>query len=404
MAIDIFVLMILLTVGFLGTRVASILRIPHSVFLVMAGVAAGIVARQSSNAHAALMVQHFPEIILYLLLPPLIFEAAYELDFELFQKDIAPISALAVAGMTASTVLVGFFLHWIFGLPLAATLTFGALISATDPVAVVALFKEVGAPRRLSTLVEGESLLNDGTAIVLFRLLLIATLGGNFSFSILGWGAAHFVLTVFGGVAIGWIIGWITNLLLKFTAPSVPAQLGLTVASAYISFLAAEHFFGVSGVIATMTVGLYLSKRNASQMNGEARAAMHQMWQMLALTANVVVFFAVGLIIDPQSLHQAIRFIPLTLLVVYVARAISVAGTLPIVEKLRLGRHVSLAYQGVLIWGGLRGGLALGLALTLPLAFPHRHLFIALSASVVFATLFLNAVTTKKVLKMLKLI
>ena len=148
-----------------------------------------------------------------------------------------PISALAVVGLVVSTLLIGLSLHWIFALDLLPSLTFGALISATDPVAVVALFKEVGAPRRLTTLVEGESLLNDGTAIVLFRLLLLLTMGQAVGHNLLAWSVLQFVLVCFGGVALGAVVAAVTNVLLRATVGSAAAQVGLTVVAAYVSFL-----------------------------------------------------------------------------------------------------------------------------------------------------------------------
>ena len=406
MAAGILILMLLLTIGFLGTFIASHLKIPHSVLLVLVGVAAGIMVQGRSNEYTVFFASHFPEIILFILLPPLIFEAAYDLDYPSFRRDIFPISALAVVALLVSTVLVGYGLHWIFNLALLPSLTFGALISATDPVAVVALFKEVGAPRRLSTLVEGESLLNDGTAIVLFRLLMLATVGqqlGTHQLGLVGWGILQFLLVTFGGVLVGLVIAFITSFLLRLTVTSAAAQLGLTVVAAYTSFLAADHFFQVSGVIATMTVGLYLGRRARLELNADALSGMRHVWQFLALTANILVFFAVGLIVDPGQVIQSLHFIPLTLAIVYGARTFSVLTTTLFVEKLGVAKPIGLAYQTVLIWGGLRGGLALGLVLTLPENFPHKKLFVALAVSVVFATLFINALSTKRVLSLLKL-
>ena len=159
----------------------------------------------------------------------------------------------------------------------------------------------------------------------------------------------------------------------------------------------------MSGVIATMTVGLILGRRAKLELGTEALAGMRHLWQFLSLTANIVVFFAVGLLVDPAPLLQNMRFIPVTLLIAYLARTVSVLGTIPVVERLRLSKPISMAYQLVLVWGGLRGGLALALVLALPENFPQKKLFLALATAVVFSTLFINALTTRKVLSFLRL-
>jgi CPA1 family monovalent cation:H+ antiporter len=295
-----------------------------------------------------------------------------------------------------------------FGLSLLPCLTFGALISATDPIAVVALFREVGAPPRLSTLIEGESLLNDGTAMVLFRIFMtvaLASVAGKAQVLNLDFFGAlwKFSWLSLGSIAIGLGIAGITSLLLRILSLSGAAQLGIIIVSAYLSFLISDAFLHLSGVISTLVVGLYLGQRIRLELNKEAFNGIHHILELLALSANTLVFLAVGLIFDPSWLFRNIAFIPLTLLIVYAARAISIALTIPTMNQLRLCDPISLAYQTVLMWGGLRGGLALGLVLTLPIAFPYRDLFIALSVSVVLTTLIINALTTRKILRLLQL-
>lgn len=358
MALAVLILMLLLTVGFLGTRIASQLRVPHSVFLVVFGVAAGLAVRKGAPAwfaYSELYDRYFPQIVLYVLLPPLIFESAYNLDFTYLKRDIIPLTVLACVAMALSTLFIGFSLNLVFGLELLPCLTFGALISATDPVAVVALFKEVGAPKRLTMLIEGESLLNDGTAIVLFRALLLLTMGGVVARNLpLFWGE-QLVGVVLGGVAVGLTVSLLMNLLFRATSNSGPAQLGLTVAAGYLSFILADHLFGVSGVISTMTVGLYLGRRARLELNKEALEGMGHLWELLALVTNILVFFAVGFIVDTGILVTSFRFIPLTLAIAYLARAISVYSTIPVVNRLRLSRPIRFAYQTVVFWADFGG-------------------------------------------------
>lgn len=403
MAESVLLIIGLLAVGFIATRLSALLRVPHSVFLVLAGIAGGIILRWHDASHPYINLEAFPEIVLFVLLPPLIFESAYHINFQDLRRDIVPIGTLAVIALLISTAFIGLGLTLLLKIPLFYSLLFGALISATDPVAVVALFRQIGAPRRLCTIVEGESLINDGTAIVLFRLLLgfvvSTSIPGNVVFS----GIIQFFSVVLGGIIVGLVFIVIVSLLLRLTTDSAGAQLGFTVAAAYGSFIVADHWFHASGVIATMTVGLYLGNRARIELNREALNGMQGIWEFLALCANILVFLAVGLSVNFQTLNQDIAYIPLTLLLVYLARTVSVLFTLQPLKWLKLGNPVRLSYQAVLIWGGLRGGLALALVLILPHSLPYRHQFITMTTAVVLAYLIINALTTAPLMRLLRL-
>ena len=406
MATIIVALMSILAIGFLGTWAAARLRVPHSVFLVILGVAAGMSIRGHASA-TGISIGHltdlFPDLVVLVLLPPLIFEAAYGLDFDQFKMELLPVAALSTAALVVSTALIGYGLHWLFRFELLPSLVFGALISATDPVAVVALFKEVGAPRRLTTLVEGESLLNDGTAIVLFRVLLAAAAASQFGEGVMVKGALQFIEIALGGALVGLGMAGMMSLLLKLTSRSGASQLGVTVVAAYLSFIVADRYLGVSGVISTVVVGVYLGRRARLELNRDALDGMRHVWEFLALSANVVVFVAVGLATDPAVIWSNFAVIPATVGVAYLARALSVFLTIPAVNALRLSSPIGMAYQVVLFWGGLRGGLALALVLLLPEGFPHKQIFVVLAIAVVTATLLINALTMKGLLRVLEL-
>jgi len=402
MVTSVAVLMGLLGLGFLGTRIASALRIPHSVLLVIIGIAAGSIMRTISGAPVDSLVGQFPDIILYVLLPPLVFESAYNFDFHEFKRDLAPIASLAIIALIVSTILVGLGLSTFLGLPLVPCLVFGALISSTDPVAVVALFKEIGAPKRLTGLVEGESLLNDGTAIVMFRVMLGFMAVPVFNAAAVAAGVLQFVVVAAGGVLVGLAIAAVISLVLRLTASSASAQLGLTVVAAYLSFLVADHVFHVSGVISTMTVGLFLGSRARLTLGKEALQGMGHVWEFMALAANIIVFFGVGLTIDPGALWKGLAFLPATLAIIYVVRFLSVFTVVPAVNATKAAKPVSAAYQAVLSWGGLRGGLAMALVLTLSADFPFKQLFLALAAAIILSTLLVNALTIKPLMHLLK--
>ncbi len=390
MAEAVLILTGLLGLGFLSTRLAEKLRLPHSVLLVLLGLAIGLAIDLSPAT-----LDHFPEFVLYVLLPPLIFESAYHLDSDQLKRDFAPVAGLAVVGLLLSTLLIGLGLTWL-GLPREAAFLFGALISATDPVAVVALFRELGAPPRLGLLVEGESLLNDGTAIVLFRVILVgaASLTGAMS---------SFALVVLGGVAVGLALVLVSSLFFRITRRSGAAQVGLTVVAAYSSFILADHYLGVSGVISTMVVGLYLGRQSRLQLNREALHAMHSIWELLALSANTLIFLAVGLSADLPGLLKYPKMAALALVLVVLARAAAVISVTGVVNRLRLCPRISYRYQAVMIWGGLRGGLALALVLIIPVGFPARDDLLALATMVVLTFLLVNALTTAPLLRLLKL-
>ncbi len=384
----------LLGLGFVFTRLSALVRLPHSVALVIFGILAGALLGYRGWDGAAATVDLFPGIILYVLLPPLIFESAYNLELDELRRDLVPVATLAVLGLVLSALVVGGGLHLLLALPLLPSLTFGVLISATDPVAVVALCKELGVPRRLGVLIEGESLLNDGTAIVLFNLM-IALVVSHPESALLPFAVARFLQVVAGGVAAGLAVSLVTSLLLRLTARSASAQLGLTVAAAYLSFIVADHHLHVSGVIATMMVGLYLGSRARLEFSREALQGMRFIWEFIALSANIVVFFGVGITVHPDTILPALALVLPTLGLVYVARIVAVGASLAPLNRLGLCRPVDASMQAVMVWGGLRGGLALALVLLLPADFPHKQTFLTLATAVVLSTLFLNALTMK---------
>ena len=392
----------LLGLGFVSTRLATLARVPHSVFLVLVGLLGAVALRLGHAAIPGSLWHAFPNVVLYVLLPPLVFDSAYHLDFDELRRETWAVGGLATLGLVISCVVVALGLHVLLGLALEPALLFGALISATDPVAVVALFREVGAPRRLSTLIEGESLLNDGTAIVLFRVVPLITAASAVGRSPLATGAIQFCTVALGGVAVGLGFVVIASLALR-VATTGAAQLGLTVATAYASFIVADRFLGVSGVISTMTVGLYFGSRARLELGREALHRMGALWEFLALSANTLIFLAVGLSADPATWKQMAGLLPVTLAVVFAARLISVVLTLAPLNLLRLGERVGAAYQTTLVWAGLRGGLALALVLTMPASAPYKPLLLTMATAVVLFSLLVNAVTTAPLLRGLRL-
>ncbi|WP_164702390.1 sodium:proton antiporter [Modestobacter sp. KNN46-3] len=368
--------------GLLARRVG----VPLSVVLVVVGFLAAAVGLTPEIGR--LQGEAFEEVVVFLFLPVLVFAAALGIDLRAFVRNLTAILVLAVVAFLVSAVLVGITLHVALGTALATAFLFGALISATDPVAVVAVFREVGVPRRLLTLVEGESLLNDGVAIVLFAILVEVATGGSVSVTA---GVIDFVLVFGGGALIGIALGLAASSVLPWLG-RLPAA-GLSLAMAYGSFVLADEVLGFSGVMATAAAGMVLAGLAPSRASAEVRQMWEQMWDALDYVANALLFLLIGLIIGPGQLLEHFGPIVLAAVVVLVARALAVVPLVWLLERVAHISRVGWRNEAVLIWGGLRGGVALALALALPEELAERELLVALTGGVVLATLLVNATT-----------
>lgn len=332
----------------------------------------------------------FETLVLNMFLPILIFEAALTLSTREFMRNLVPIGVLATAGLVISAIFVGVALDLALDLSLTVALLFGVIVSATDPVAVVAVFREVGVSNRLLTLVEGESLLNDGVAIVLSQILVFATLG--VSLSVFG-GVTDFVGVFFGGIAIGGLIGTVAVLLLPLLG-RLPAA-ALSIAVAYGGYVVADAVLGFSGVMATVASGVIVGSMTESRASIEVRDMLHELWDALAFMANALLFLFIGLALDFDLVGDNLGAIAIGILAVLVARPVAVVPVIWMLEKTGLLPRFGARNSAVVVWGGLRGGVALALALALPAGVPHRETIVAMTGGVVLATLLFNATTIK---------
>ena len=404
-----------LIVGTALRQLCGYLRLPHSVVLLLCGLLLGSLARQGAFAELTsvtvtldYLVHLDPHLILALFLPVLIFQSALALDPHLFKRLAGQISVLAVPGVVFSTLLTACLCKWLlpldWGWPEA--LLMGALISATDPVAVVALLKETGTRHRLETLIEGESLLNDGAAIVLFMLFL-SLLGSNDSQLPLLSSLGQFLLVVCGGGLIGWLVGnlvaaWMGQL---FRAPA--AQISLSVAAAYLSYLLAEMVLHVSGVVALVTLGLIFGARNRLILSPTTANFLSAFWALMAEMANTLIFLLVGLTIamkTPLSTEMPWQALLMLFVGLILIRALMLLLFTPL---LKLTGQFTWQKGLVLLWGALRGAIGLVLALSLlregvlPDHVGQQILF--LTAGVVVLTLLLNGVSMPLLMRWLGL-
>jgi len=323
------------------------LRLPYTVGLVLIGLALTFLTATEVNIS--------PQIILALLVPPLVFEAAFHIRLDDLRRDFWLILTLAVPGVIITTLLVGVVVAWGTGLALSAALVFGALISATDPVSVVALFRRLGVPRRVQLLLEGESLFNDGTAIVMFSIMLGIASAGTFDFVS---GLRDFIRIAGGGVLIGVALGTlISQFINRIDDPLVETT--LTTVLAFGSYLIAESL-GVSGVLAVVAAGIVNGNVDPAGMSATTRVVVFNFWEYAAFLANSLVFLLIGLSTDVKVMVANWQAIVWAVIAVVTARAVSIYGFSS------FNRDISLKWKHVLFWGGLRGAIALALALSLP--------------------------------------
>jgi CPA1 family monovalent cation:H+ antiporter len=377
---------------------ARSLRVPYTVALVLAGVILG--------ALQLFPAPHLTKDLLFsVFLPGLIFEAAFHIEWREFKENLITILTLAVPGVIASTALVAFALPPVIdalglirGFSWTHALVFGALISATDPVAVVALFRNLGAPRRLTTLLDGESLLNDGTAIVFFTLSL-ALLGGTATTA--SSLTLQFASIVGVGAGVGSLIGALASLLMRqIDDPMI--EITLTTIAAYGSFVTAETFHA-SGVIATVAAGMLCGNLGArTGMSASTRLASETFWEYVTFALNSIVFLLIGFEVHLRTLLSYWLPILVAYLVVTMGRAwVIVAGR----ALLGLTRErFPWRWTVVLTWGGLRGALPMVLVLSLPNTFPYRELLVSMTFGVAVLSILVHGITMSGLLRVLGIV
>lgn len=376
----------LLLIASLVGYVTERLRVPYTAGLVLIGLVLALVVQREISVS--------PQLFLGILVPPLIFEAAFQVKAKDLYKDIAPILSLAIPGVLLTTFLVGGVLYWGTDFSLVTALLFGSLIAATDPVAVVALFRSLGVPHRLQLLLEGESLFNDGTAIVVFNIMLTIAVTGYFN---LGESVMNFFIVSVGGVIIGLVLGLLMSLAITVVNNSLITTT-LTTVLAFGSYIVAEQFH-VSGVLSVVAAGIVSGNLGPQRMASTTRILVFNFWEYAAFLANSFVFLLIGLQIDLNILLTDWKAILWAILAVLVARAASIYGLSWI------GSGIPLRYKHVLYWGGLRGAISLALALSLPASLGEQGTLIkSMAFGVVLFTLLVQGITMKPFINRMGLI
>ena len=419
MPITLLVLAGLLILVSLIQRLAARLALPASVMLAAVGIALGtfaaIVVDHAATggalgglAHALTDLPIDSDAFLYILLPALLFESALAIDVRQMAEDAGPILLLAIVAVVIATMIIGVALEPVAGVSLAACLMLGAIVATTDPVAVIAIFRDVGAPSRLIRLVEGESLLNDAAAITLFAALVDVVAGHRH----LGGAATAltFVRTLVGGVLVGLIGARVVVWLLSWLRDLRPAQVTLTLALPYVVFILGDHWLGVSGVVAAVTSGLVLSALGQPRIPPADWHFLHDLWAQLAFWASSLIFILASLLV-PRLLvdvgwMDAVR-LGVLILAALVARALVLFVLEPVLTALKWSQRVDARYKLVVIWGGLRGAvtLALALAVTENAALPHdvQRFIAVLATGFVLFTLLAQGLTLRPLIRLLRL-
>ncbi len=402
-------ILVLLLVACLAAISFKRLRFPYTVGLVIVGLVLSFLARNIAALEVVNTFRLSEELILFIFVPPLIFESALNMDSRILLRNLTPVLILAAPGLLISTAIVGTVLAWLTPLSLGQALLFGSLISATDPVAVIALFKELGAPKQLAVLVEGESLFNDATAIVTFNIIFAVIATGAVGADALKQGAIDFLVAFIGGIAVGAGFGYLMRLVMNLAKENSLLLSTITTITAYGAFLIAEEVFHVSPVMAVVSAGLVVGWYKSNRLEAEIREYVGEFWEYAAFLANSLIFLLVGItassfrffeqLSQTQSLLTALG---ITIVTVLIARAIVVFTLIPLVNLFREAK-ISLSYQLVSYWGGLRGAVCLALALSIEPEFPNRDLIVILTLGIALFTLLIPGTTVGKLIQSLQL-
>ncbi|PSB55967.1 cation:proton antiporter [Chamaesiphon polymorphus] len=386
------VLLVALSVAILPQIIDWFHRIPYTLLLVIVGLGLAVADVR--------LVQLSPELILLIFLPPLLFEAAWNLKWLRLKQDLIPICLYAVFGTIIAIAGVASGLNLLAGLPVTTALLIGASLAATDPVSVTALFRELGVDKRLTTLMEGESLFNDGMAVVAFGFVVAFSQGtANLTVGAI---VTQLAIVVGIGLVTGALVGFgISYLTQRFDLPLV--EQSLTLVAAYGTYLIAEKFGG-SGVIGVVTTGLILGNFGSRiGMNPRTRVIVSEFWEFLSFFVNSIVFLLIGDRIRFAVLAENWVAIGVTITAMTLSRAIAIYGLGSLSNRLA-GTEISIPERTVLWWGGLRGAVSIALALSVPANVPGRDAIVASVFGTVLFTLLFQGLTIEPLLAQLDLL
>ena len=384
--------------------VTNKISFPFTVALLVLGLLSQVVIHMF---HLPIHVSLSPEFIYFFLLPALLFEAAIRINFHQFRLQFKTISFLATFGLLLSIFAIGFGLTFLLGMPLGIALLFGAIISATDPIAVLSLFKTLGAPKRLSLVADGESMFNDATGVIAFRVISAFVLGtSGFQADKLVNSLGTFIYVFIGSLILGVLVGILTSLAVSRLRNDRVLVTALTMTLTLLSFAGAEHFFHLSGVITTVMAGITFGNLGRGKLSSSTIHYLQEFWEYIGYLSLSLVFFFATFTLDLELFSQDLWKLAVVILVVLIARAISVYVSSYISNKVPFFEDepdLPLSWQHILTWGGLRGVIPLVLVYSLPDGFAYKEELLRFTLATLLFTLFVNGLTIKSLLLKLKL-
>lgn len=377
---------ILLLVAAIVAMIARRFRVPYTVGLVLAGIGLALLPLSPNLALTK-------EMVFNAFLPPLIFEAALYMNWRELRRDFPLILTLATLGVLLSAGVTAVGMHFLAGWEWSSAALLGVLIAATDPVSVIATFKESGVHGRLRLLVEAESLFNDGTAAVVFAIAVMIAKGQPIGLLEIG---QNLLITILGGIFCGAIIAGAMLLLAGQTDDHL-VEITFTSIAAYGSFILAEHFH-MSGVLASLTAGILIGNfGHMGSFTDKGREAVESFWEYVAFVVNSLIFILIGFHETSQNFWGLTAVIGIALAFVILGRAVAIYATCALFSRSAL--RVTPAHQHILFWGGLRGALALALALGLPAFVPHQKEIITIAFALVAFSIFAQGLTITPLLR-----
>lgn len=382
-------LLLLLSVACLVAILVKRIRVPYTTALVAIGIFVSFLPIEM-DLHLS------KELVLLIILPPLLFQGALHMELDSLKKNILPIATMAFPGLIVATFLVGTMLHYALEMPWLKGLLFGAMVAATDPISVLAIFRDIGAPKRLKTLMEGESLFNDGTSVVLFGAIF-AILYEGAEPSVIAV-AGDFLKVCLGGGAIGLAFGFLCCRLMKGLDDHL-LEVTLTVVLAFGSLLVAE-IFHLSGVIAVVVAGLIVGNYGKLfSMSKQTIETIDNFWEVIDFLINAILFLLIGFEMKAYVGDLSNYIVPglMVIGIVLVARALTVYPVYLLCAK--TPQAFSFGWAHIMVWGGLKGSIPIALVLGLPRDVPFRAEFLVFSAILVFFSLVVQTITMKPLVK-----
>lgn len=387
---------ILLAISCMVAIGVKYIKLPYTTALVIVGLVI-------SFFHFPAEIHLSHELVFSIILPPLLFLGGINLDFHELKENIWRIVAFSLPGVIISTFVVGYLLSWLLDIELIYGLLFGALISPTDPISVLAIFSEVGAPERLKVIVEGESLINDGTGVVVFGIILAIITGGvNPTPAMV---ALNFLKVSAGGAVIGFGLGYVAYRIMKKLDDHL-LEVTITIVLSFGAFTLAE-IFHTSGVIAVVCAGLLVGNYGKEfSMSPKTKEAVDTFWESIDFVINSFLFLLTGLELQRYTFAEIQTFLLptlITILIVIIARSASVYPLNMLLLKFEKNK-VESSWSHIFVWGGLRGSIPIALVLGLPKTLEYRREFLVITFGVVMFSLIVQSLTMKPLLKKLGII